>query len=163
MYGGAPKGNPERDRAMKVCFKCGVEKPLAEFYRHPRMADGHLNKCKDCTKRDVAKNYRRKRRDPKWLEAERRRGREKYHRLYRPENPAVFVTTNQDPAVKQWARRVFKSAVRDGKVVRPERCEECGTSKGPIHGHHDDYTKPLDVRWLCTRCHAAVHWRRDAA
>ena len=41
----------------KVCFKCGQEKPITEFYKHPRMADGHVNKCKVCNKLDVKTNY----------------------------------------------------------------------------------------------------------
>lgn len=39
---------------MKKCFKCGKTKKLDEFYKHKKMADGHLNKCKQCTRKDVA-------------------------------------------------------------------------------------------------------------
>lgn len=41
----------------KRCFKCGVVKPIADFYKHPQTKDGHLNKCKECTRADVQKNY----------------------------------------------------------------------------------------------------------
>ena len=45
-------------------------------------------------------------------------------------------------------------AVRDGRLI-PQPCEKCGAS--PTHAHHDDYSKPLDVRWLCPVHHAEHH------
>lgn len=66
---------------MKVCFKCKKEKPLNEFYKHDKMADGHVNKCKVCNKADVKKDYYRKIESTEFIESERIRGREKYHRL----------------------------------------------------------------------------------
>jgi len=65
----------------KVCFKCGIKKDLNDFYVHPRMGDGHLNKCKECTKSDVKKYYKKKIIITEWHDKEKKRGRDKYHRL----------------------------------------------------------------------------------
>lgn len=65
----------------KVCFKCNIEKPLTEYYKHKYMADGHLNKCKICTKKDTSKRTKELISTPEGLEKERKRHREKYYRL----------------------------------------------------------------------------------
>lgn len=54
---------------------------------------------------------------------------------------------------KNAARRAVQIAVATGRLVR-QPCEQCGAE--PTHGHHDDYSQPLMVRWLCAPCHRAA-------
>lgn len=57
---------------------------------------------------------------------------------------------------KRAAQNAVNNAIRDGRMTRPDRCGKCN-KKGPVQGHHDDYDRPLDVRWLCVSCHSAHH------
>ena len=56
------------------------------------------------------------------------------------------------------ARRIAGTAVHAGKLVRPNKCSACGIKTFLIVAHHDDYEKPLDIRWLCVICHEEWHW-----
>lgn len=148
---------------MKTCFKCGQEKPLSEFYRHPRMADGHLGKCKTCAKADVAARIDRKKSDADWLNQEAERCRKK-QRIAREIGTAIILRGEKRAAVlknnqlkypqKHEARIALRNAVRDGSVKRLP-CEVCGSTDS--EGHHDNYSRPLDVKWLCPKHHAERH------
>ena len=68
------------------------------------------------------------------------------------------MTTN-----KEKAGRLVRDAVRRGDLVRPKICEKCGLpgsvskdGRMTIQGHHKDYSRPLDVEWLCAKCHRKV-------
>jgi transposase-like protein len=56
-----------------------------------------------------------------------------------------------------------ENAVKHGYIKRPESCEECGHSgknkdgRTALRAHHDDYNKPMEVRWLCHKCHYTWH------
>lgn len=130
---------------MKKCFKCGAEKPYSEFYKHSKMADGHLGKCKFCTIEDVKE---RRATNPAVQEYDRKRGARKTAeqlREYRAKNPTKYK-----------AHSAVSNALRGGRLVKPDTCEDCGSTFA-LHGHHDDYTQPLKVRWLCALCHHRWH------
>lgn len=153
---------------MKRCFKCGIEKPLADFYRHPMMADGRLNKCKDCARRDVRSNRAAKIGQYRAYDKaravlpQRRAVRDAYAKT--PAGKAAHARSlksdRERSPEKQHARNLLRRAILSGKVTRLA-CEVCG--KPNTHGHHTDYSKPLDVQWLCPLHHAQAHGRALAA
>jgi hypothetical protein len=82
-------------------------------------------------------------------------------RRRRAKNPEYF--TNRDRAAigtpEKTARTAVQNAIKTGKLTKPEACEHCCKTlpKAKLHGHHADYSKPLDVMWLCSICHTAEH------
>lgn len=134
---------------QKACFKCKVIKPLSEFYKHSQMADGHLNKCKDCAKNDV-RTHRAQNID-KVRQYDRERGK-------RPERIKAGVEITRiwraEDKRRQKAHNMVRNAVKTGKLVR-QPCCRCGNPK--TVAHHEDYDKPLDVMWLCQVCHTQRH------
>jgi hypothetical protein len=132
---------------MKTCFKCGVDKPLSDFYKHPAMADGRLNKCKECVKEDVGKNYEKKSQDPAFLEKERDRGRDKYRRLYVGTSKANLARNK-----RYLTRYPEKEAAKNSSAnLIPEF--------DGAERHHWSYNKEhfKDVIWLSKKDHMKAH------
>jgi len=150
----------------KTCFKCHVEKPVTDFYVHPQMGDGRLNKCKECTKIDVRKNYianidyYRAYEDSRMYEPHRVAARKRYvsseaGKRARRRAAENYWTRNPE---KRSAHVATRNAIRDGKLVCMP-CEKCGAIK--VDAHHDDYSKPLEVRWLCRKHHLEHHGKQQ--
>lgn len=131
------------------CFKCGGMKPLSEFYRHPKMANGRLGKCKECTKTDVSNNYRANR--AHYADYERKRFQKPERRIAALAYQQKRRTQNPE---KYFAHYAVSNAVRDGRLKK-KPCDVCGNPKA--QAHHDDYSKPLDVVWLCRIHHLDRH------
>jgi hypothetical protein len=134
---------------MKKCFKCGAYKALTLFYKHPQMGDGHLNKCKACTKNDNQQNfwknrdYYRKYDKERFQTSERKAKTYRYNKLRRIRHPG-----------KARARNAVLNAIRDGKLIR----QPCSVCKIPnAQAHHIDYRSPLKIKWLCFVHHRQAH------
>jgi len=149
----------------KVCFKCNFIKPLSEFYKHKQMGDGHLNKCKACSKIDARKNYIENKEHYKEYDRNRAnlphrvQARADYAETLRGKEAGAKASAkwDRDNPIKKGATTIVRNAVRDGKITKPSACSSCDNSDGMLHGHHDDYAFPLVVRWLCPQCHSDWH------
>lgn len=71
---------------------------------------------------------------------------------------AQTVKTRRRNPLKYKARTAVSNAIRDGRLERGS-CEQAdgGACSGPVQAHHDDYSRPLDVRWLCRGHHWAEY------
>jgi hypothetical protein len=136
---------------VKKCFKCLQTKPLSDYYVHKQMGDGHLNKCKDCTKADVKNHESILKQNPEYIEKERNRGREKYHRL-------SYRGKNKQPIEKQRQR------LKNSREKFPEKhkavSRTCKMKRTPDHHlHHWSYNKEhyKDVIELSIKDHNTAH------
>lgn len=134
---------------MKQCSCCKQFKPETEFYADKRTPDGLKAQCKLChtegsiRTRDPEKHRVSNRlfmREDRTANAEKYRERERIAAQKRPWDE------------KREARYQLNLAVRRGEVVKPTVCE-CCQQKKKLTAHHNDYSKPLEVEWLCYECH----------
>lgn len=134
----------------KKCSACKKELPLIGFNNSKKEKDGKQYKCRMC-QHEYRKAYRQT---------------EVGKVNFKAEQDRYYKSGGRKQRVKKWAsRKALCSkvylAVKRGEIVRGLTCEECSSSNH-IDAHHDDYSKPLDVRWLCRKCHNKWHKHNTA-
>jgi hypothetical protein len=153
---------------MKACKGCGIEKPLDLFHKQPKTKDGHVNFCMVCIseKRKVFRQNNKEllsERDKKRANEPKRAARHReYLKSYlltergKEVRKKSMSNYNERYPLRKAAHILTSRAIRTGKLVNPKTCSECQSAES-IQAHHDDYTKPLSVRWLCLSCHTDWH------
>lgn len=129
------------------CGVCGEHKPPGEFNKSRRHRYGLCGHCRIC---GALACRERAQKDPEGVRA---RDRESQRRCR--ERRREWERQNAHTP-RFLARRALRSAVRAGRIVKPDACESCGGS-GRLSGHHADYSKPFEVEWLCSSCHGKRH------
>lgn len=146
----------------KVCNRCERDLPVSSFTKKSSAKDGLCGHCRECAKAHYAANAdhiraRNRAHYANVSEGARDRQRERLRQFmesnpdYRSVSSRKHRETHPD---KVRARQAAAYARRAGRLV-PLPCAECGAAK--VEAHHEDYSKPLDVVWLCRTHHIARH------
>lgn len=137
----------------KECFKCNKVKPLGDFYKHRGMSDGHLNKCKECTKNEA--NKHRSENIERVREYDRQRGKTP-KRIKK--TIAITKAWRESDRRRSVAHSLVARAIQKGTLC-PKPCVRCNSEESVAH--HEDYDRPLEVVWLCQPCHRKRHQEID--
>lgn len=126
----------------KQCKRCSKTKDTSKFCKRSGAKDGLQPWCKKC-QREYRENYRLsdagKSKENKYRQSKKGKAAHRKADLrYRDDNPDRYKANN-----------IVNHAIRDGRLHK-NPCR-CGETK--VQGHHEDYSKPLDVEWLCIECH----------
>ena len=127
----------------KICYKCKKEKQIMEFrqFKSGKNKGYYHSYCKNCEK--PLKKL--------WLKKNGRRG----------DRTAQAIRYKKKYPNKVSAHQKLIRALEAKKLIRPLNCSICGT-KGMIMGHHKDYDKPLEIVWVCWKCHEMLHSNEEA-
>lgn len=132
---------------MKKCCICKLEKPYTDFYKDRVTRDGYDFICKECNRL----RYRDRRKDG----VSYKKKDEKYYKNHRKEILLRRKIWYQKNKIKVTAHFKVQRALYKGLLIR-KNCEICGSDKD-INAHHEDYSKPLEVKWLCRTHHFRLH------
>jgi len=158
---------------MKVCSACKIEKNESEFCKNKERKDGLNHQCRECLSIRKKKSYKPEKYQTEEFKEKNRKNSEKFRR----ENPEKASIQSRKWSEKNREKRRqyqeksrknnlekravnehLKRYVKKGLIERGSMCQDCN-KEGKMEAHHIDYSKPLEVQWLCRRCHMKRHRR----
>lgn len=128
---------------MSACHTCGLSEPDVDFYPYQR------SECRACTCRRVREHRHA---TEQVREYDRKRAKQPHRKA---KARKVTIRWRTDHPDRYRAQTAVGNALRDGKIEK-KPCFFCNTTKN-LHAHHRDYSKPLEVTWLCAKCHHRLH------
>jgi len=149
---------------MRLCKKCGIVKEDEDFYKSKSIKSGFRTPCKECTQKKnkewAKNNYGRIREYVKeytskdgWRDKS-----NSYNREYHQKNKNKCCKYKRELYHKNIehnkVRGIFHNEVKSGRIKR-QPCVHCGSLKS--QGHHPDYSKPLEVIWVCSAHHYPLY------
>jgi len=159
---------------IKICFKCGVEKSINQFYRHPKMSDGYIGKCKICARIDNKTSNGKEKRiciiceksfNTRISEIKRGGGLCCSRKCYFDRLRKIIKKDELSPNWK--GEKASKPAIHDWVKKhrgKPNKCEHCGTIKDKKFewaNKSDKYKRDLtDWIRLCVKCHSKFDYDR---
>lgn len=129
---------------QRTCESCGLSfLALASDVRRGRGVRFCSRSCHSRANalRRHAATHQRGERNPNWRGGRSSRPYDSYVKHFKSANPE-----------KARAHQIVAAAIRSGRLIRPAACSECSRSCR-AEAHHEDYSRPLVVRWLCKGCH----------
>lgn len=156
---------------MKKCSNCGIVKEKTEFWKRVSRACGVSSECKICwstrRKQKYSENIEEKRLERKVYYYKNREklckavvDGQKGNKRYRKYQNKYLIQKIKDNDPKFVARKMVQLALKSGMITRATECSKCSSAL-LIEGHHEDYMKPLDVTWLCRKCHRQLHKEKN--
>jgi len=130
----------DKETGGPACRRCGDSGPTVEFREGIRV-------CRKCESR-AAVEWARKNREKK------RAYNNAYHKRISAKRAMRTAAWRKNHPEAYACHKGTQTAIRNGTLIK-QPCEMCGNHD--VHAHHDDYSKPLNVRWLCHKHHMEVH------
>lgn len=152
----------------KYCYCCRICKPVQKFNKNKSKKDGLADECKNCKHIQDKKYYNKNKNRLKQYSndyyyahhdkclvackcySKSIKGKEVHNR-----GSAKYIKNNPE---KYAAHCKVYCALSTGELQKPKKCQVCNI-KGYVEAHHEDYSKPLDIIWVCKKCHCIYHKR----